>query len=198
MQAHLKRQRDLDVEEQNVLKREIEILQVQLKDISSDIIGRESELTLHKGKLEAEKRKFITEKDILISQLELERQSIGVSILQVNTWILSTEYVFIIHVVKVFEMIGHMGWQFKWKSIPSVAMSLWTISFNRFLLLLQVFAQRFCLYSYTCNLIKKNKQRSRERQKFKNAIARKCHLNELKEIVFLLHLSLSFFLQDCV
>ena len=107
-----------------MLKREIESLQVQLKDISSDIIGRESELTLHKGKLEAEKRKFITEKDILISQLELERQSIGVSILQVNTWILSMEYVFIIHVVKVFEMIGHMGWQFKWKRIPSVAMSL--------------------------------------------------------------------------
>ena len=92
MQAHLKRQRDLDVEEQNVLKREIESLQVQLKDISSDIIGRETELTLHKGKLEAEKRKFITEKDILISQLELERQSIGVSILQVNTWILSNTY----------------------------------------------------------------------------------------------------------
>ena len=84
MQAHLKRQRDLDVEEQNVLKREIESLQVQLKDISSDIIGRETELTLHKGKLEAEKRKFITEKDILISQLELERQSIGVSNLQVK------------------------------------------------------------------------------------------------------------------
>ena len=87
MQAHLKRQRDLDVEEQNVLKREIESLQVQLKDISSDIIGRESELTLHKGGLEAEKRKFITEKDILISQLELERQSIGVSIFQVKKWI---------------------------------------------------------------------------------------------------------------
>ena len=67
-----------------MLKREIESLQVQLKDISSDIIGRESELTLHKGKLEAEKRKFITEKDIAISQLELERQSIGVSILQVK------------------------------------------------------------------------------------------------------------------
>ena len=67
-----------------MLKREIESLQVQLKDISSDIIGRESELTLHKGKLEAEKRKFITEKDILISQLECERQSIGVSILQVK------------------------------------------------------------------------------------------------------------------
>ena len=63
-----------------MLKREIESLQVQLKDISSDIIGRESELTLHKGKLEAEKRKFITEKDILISQIELERQSIAVSI----------------------------------------------------------------------------------------------------------------------
>ena len=87
MQAHLKRQRDLDVEEQNVLKREIESLQVQLKDISSDIIGRESELTLCKGKLAAEKRKFITEKDILISQLELERQSIGVSIIQVKKWI---------------------------------------------------------------------------------------------------------------
>ena len=51
-----------------------------MKDITSDIIARESELTLHKGKLEAEKRKFITEKDILISQIELERQSIGVSI----------------------------------------------------------------------------------------------------------------------
>ena len=89
-------------------------------------------------------------------------------------------------------MIGHMGWQFKWKSIPSVAMSLWTISFNRFLLLLQVFTQRFCLYSYICNLIKKNKHRSRERLKFKNAIARKRQLNELKEIVFLiLSLSLS-------
>ena len=98
MQAHLKRQRDLDVEEQNVLKREIESLQVQLKDISSDITGRETELTLHKGKLEVEKRKFITEKDILISQLELERQSIGVSILQVKKWIQAGN-TYIIHVV---------------------------------------------------------------------------------------------------
>ena len=94
-------------------------------------------------------------------------------------------------------MIGHMGWQFKWKSIPSVAMSLWTISFNRFLLLLQVFTQRFCLYSYICNLIKKNKQRSRERQKFKNAIARNRHLNELKEIVFLTS-SLSLYYYVCI
>ena len=84
MQGRLKKQRDLDVEEKNVLKREIESLQVQLKDITSDIIGRESELTLHKSKLEAEKRKFITEKDILISQIELQRQSIAVSILQIK------------------------------------------------------------------------------------------------------------------
>ena len=77
-----------------MLKREIESLQVQLKDISSDIIGRESELTLHKGKLEAEKRKFITEKDIAISQLELERQSIGVSILQVKNGFKELAYIY--------------------------------------------------------------------------------------------------------
>ena len=84
-----------------MLKREIESLQVQLKDISSDIIGRESELTLHKGKLEAEKRKFITEKEILISQLELERQSIGVSILQVKNGFKEGTRIYIQNIIHV-------------------------------------------------------------------------------------------------
>ena len=51
----------------------------QLKEKDLEIIGRENQLTIQNNKLESEQRKFIIEKDITITQLEVERQNIRVS-----------------------------------------------------------------------------------------------------------------------
>ena len=80
LQGRLDKQREVDDEEQNALKHEIELLQKQLKDKDLEIIEREKRLSIQKGKFESDKRKYTTEKDIAIAQLEVEKQTICVSI----------------------------------------------------------------------------------------------------------------------
>ena len=79
LQVKLDKQLELDAEEQNSLKGEIQSLEEQLKEKDLEIIGRENQLTIQNNKLESEQRKFIIEKDITITQLEVERQNIRVS-----------------------------------------------------------------------------------------------------------------------
>ena len=79
MQVKLNRQSELDAEEQNGLRLEIESLEKQLREKDLVIIGREKQLNLQKNKVESDKRKFIAEKDITIAQLEVERQTNRVS-----------------------------------------------------------------------------------------------------------------------
>ena len=73
------KQQELDEEEQNSLRHEIELLQKQLKGKDLEIIEREKQLSLEKTKLESDKRKFKTERDIMMAQFEANRQMICVS-----------------------------------------------------------------------------------------------------------------------
>ena len=75
----LEKQQELDEEEQNALRHEIESLQKQLKGKDLEIIEREKQLSLEKTKLESDKRKFKTERDIMMAQFEANRQMICVS-----------------------------------------------------------------------------------------------------------------------
>ena len=75
----LNKQQELDEEDRNSLRHEIESLQEQLKDKDLEIIEREKQLSLEKTKLESDKRKFKTEKDIMLAQFEANRQMICVS-----------------------------------------------------------------------------------------------------------------------
>ena len=79
LRMKLEKQQELDEEEQNSLRHEIESLQEQLKDKDLEIIEREKQLSLEKTKLESDKRKFKTEKDIMMAQFEANRQMICVS-----------------------------------------------------------------------------------------------------------------------
>ena len=75
----LEKQQELDEEERNSLRHEIESLQKQLKGKDLEIIEREKQLSLEKTKLESDKRKFKTERDIMMAQFEANRQMICVS-----------------------------------------------------------------------------------------------------------------------
>ena len=75
----LEKQQELDEEERNSLRHEIELLQKQLKGKDLEIIEREKQLSLEKTKLESDKRKFKTERDIMMAQFEANRQMICVS-----------------------------------------------------------------------------------------------------------------------
>ena len=79
LQMKLEKQQELDEEEQNSLRHEIESLQKQLKGKDLEIIEREKQLSLEKTKLESDKRKFKTERDIMMAQFEANRQMICVS-----------------------------------------------------------------------------------------------------------------------
>ena len=79
MQIKLDKQQEFDEEEQNALRHEIESLQKQLKGKDLEIIEREKQLSLEKSKFESDKRKFNTEKDIVMAQFEASRQMICVS-----------------------------------------------------------------------------------------------------------------------
>ena len=79
MQIKLDKQQELDEVEKNALRHEIESLQKQLKGKDLEIIEREKQLSLEKTKLESDKRKFKTEKDIMMAQFEANRQMICVS-----------------------------------------------------------------------------------------------------------------------
>ena len=80
LQARLDKQREAYDEELNSLKHEIELLQIQLKDKDLEVIEREKRLSIQNGKFESDKRSYTTEKDIAIAQLEVEKQTIRVSI----------------------------------------------------------------------------------------------------------------------
>ena len=81
----------MDAEEQKALRSEIESLEKQLREKDLVIFGREKQLSLQKNKLELDKRKFISEKDITIAQFEVETQTIRVS-RQINVWSVSKYY----------------------------------------------------------------------------------------------------------
>ena len=79
IQIKLDKQIEFDEEEQNALRHEIESLQKQLKGKDLEIIEREKQLSLEKSKFESDKRKFSTDKDIMMAQFEASRHMICVS-----------------------------------------------------------------------------------------------------------------------
>ena len=79
MQIKLDKQQELDEEEKNALRHEIESLQKQLKGKDLEIIEREKQRSIEKSKFESDKRKFNMEKDIVMAQFEASRQMICVS-----------------------------------------------------------------------------------------------------------------------
>ena len=69
LQEKLNTQIQIDAKEQNGLRSEIESLEKQLQQKDIDLIGCEKELNLQKNQLESDKRKFSSEKEIMIKKL---------------------------------------------------------------------------------------------------------------------------------